>query len=256
MSDRSDAPFDGSAQEPGAIHDLAAVYALDALHDDERREFEVHLTTCAACRRDVAEFREAASHLGDATSAPPPPALKQSVLAGIATTPQQPAIESEAPPAPVASIDAAQRRRRSQRRWMVPIGIAAALILIVSAAVVVVNVGSDDVTIADVRSADDVMVATLAGEDAELLVSWSPQLGRVAVEADEVAATGANQVYELWAIVGETPVAAGLIEHDGGAVSALFEVDESDVGAWGVTIEPAGGSDAPTPPILYFGEVF
>jgi anti-sigma-K factor RskA len=137
---------------------------------------------------------------------------------------------------------------------MVPIGIAAALIVLVSAAVVVVKLGSDDVTIADVKSADDVMIATLEGDDTELVVSWSPELGRVAVEADDVAATGTDRVYELWAIVDETPVAAGLIEHEGGAVNALFEVDETDVGAWGVTIEPAGGSDVPTPPILYFGE--
>jgi anti-sigma-K factor RskA len=68
-------------------------------------------------------------------------------------------------------------------------------------------------------------------------------------------AAGAGQAYELWAIVGETPVAAGLIEHDGGDVRAVFEVDETDVGAWGITIEPAGGSDVPTPPILYFGEI-
>lgn len=238
------------------VHDLAAVYALDALDDAERVEFEVHLAGCDTCQREVAEFREAAAHLGDATAAAPPPPLKQSVLAEIAATPQQRAIESNATAATVSSIDAAPRRRRtSQRRWMVPIGIAAALVLVVSAAVVVVNVGSTDVSIADVRSANDVMIATLAGEDAEMRVSWSPDLGRVAVEADDIAAAGADQVYELWAIVGETPVAAGLIEHEGGAVSALFEVDETDVGAWGVTIEPAGGSTVPTPPIIYFGEI-
>jgi anti-sigma-K factor RskA len=138
---------------------------------------------------------------------------------------------------------------------MVPIGIAAGLIIIVSAAVIALNGGSGDVTLAEVTSADDVMVATLEGDDADLLVSWSPELGRVAVEADELVAAGAGQVYELWAIVGETPVAAGLIEHDGGDVRAVFEVDETDVGAWGITIEPAGGSDVPTPPILYFGEI-
>jgi anti-sigma-K factor RskA len=238
------------------VHDLAAVYALDALDDTERVEFEVHLAGCETCQREVAEFREAATHLGDATAVTPPSGLRPSVLAGIAATPQQSAIGSEEAGARVASIATARSRDRSSgRRWMVPIGIAAGLIIIVSAAVIALNGGSGDVTLAEVTSADDVMVATLEGDDADLLVSWSPELGRVAVEADELVAAGAGQAYELWAIVGETPVAAGLIEHDGGDVRAVFEVDETDVGAWGITIEPAGGSDVPTPPILYFGEI-
>lgn len=257
MSDRDDARFDD-------IHDLAAVYALDALDDTERVEFEVHLAGCETCRRQVDDFRATAQRLGEASATPPPPDLKRSVLAAVATTPQESAVERDGA-APLASVggrassgSSRRRARTSQRRWMVPIGIAAALVLVVSAAVVVMNAGGDDVTIADVRSADDVVISTLAGEagdGAELVVSWSPGLGWATVEGADVAAAGQRQVYEMWAIVAGTPVAAGLIEHDGGAMSELFEVDESDVEAWGVTIEPAGGSQVPTLPILYFGEV-
>jgi anti-sigma factor RsiW len=35
------------------IHQLAAAYALDALDDRERAEFEAHYPTCPVCRPEV-----------------------------------------------------------------------------------------------------------------------------------------------------------------------------------------------------------
>jgi len=267
MSEPSGAP--GGERFDGTIHELAALYALDALDEDETVTFEAHLASCEACLRDVDSYRETTTVLGQAVSATPPEGLRSSVLAHVSTTPQDPIAEpTDGPPLSRTGSDAAigatgssdtnvvaiEGRRTRTRRWLVPIAAAAALIVVVSAAVVVVNNRSDEVTIADVQQADDVVVATLAG-DGEVTVSWSASLGRVAVEADEVDAVAADQVYELWAIVGETPVAAGLIEHDGGEVSAVLEFDGDSVGAWGITVEPDGGSPTPTEPIVFYGEV-
>lgn len=246
--------------EPFDIHELAALYALDALDVDEMAAFHAHLESCEACRRDVESYRDAAAGLGEAVSVTPPEGLRASVLSQIATTPQDPIVETRDGSrrgrtlTGESNVVAMGGRRSRIRRWVAPIAAAAALIVVVSAAVVVVNDRSDEVTIADVQQADDVVVATLAG-DGEVIVSWSPSLGRVAVEADDVDAVAADQVYELWAIVGDTPVAAGLIEHDGGDVSAVFEFDADGVGAWGITVEPDGGSPTPTEPIVFYGEV-
>ena len=46
------------------VHDLAALYVLDALPNDERRTFESHLEECRDCRKEVQELRETASSLG------------------------------------------------------------------------------------------------------------------------------------------------------------------------------------------------
>src|SRR3954451_14020284 len=55
----------------------AAAYALDALENDERDDFESHLDGCSRCRAQVDQHALVAAQLGalagdDAASAPPP----------------------------------------------------------------------------------------------------------------------------------------------------------------------------------------
>ncbi|EOD68417.1 zf-HC2 domain-containing protein, partial [Amycolatopsis vancoresmycina] len=57
------------------LHTLTGAYALDAVSDVERAEFERHLGACAACRQEVAELRATGARLGVAASADPPPSL-------------------------------------------------------------------------------------------------------------------------------------------------------------------------------------
>ena len=45
------------------IHALSGAYAVDAVDDIERAEFERHLATCADCREEVAGFRATAEQL-------------------------------------------------------------------------------------------------------------------------------------------------------------------------------------------------
>jgi anti-sigma-K factor RskA len=67
--------------EQDLIHDLAAAYALDALDDDERREFEDHLQDCERCRSSLAELRDAAAALAYVAEGPaPPPVLRERLL--------------------------------------------------------------------------------------------------------------------------------------------------------------------------------
>ena len=49
--------------EPADIHALSGAYAVDAVDDIERAEFERHLATCADCREEVAGFRSTAIQL-------------------------------------------------------------------------------------------------------------------------------------------------------------------------------------------------
>ena len=63
------------------LHELSAAYALDALDPNEREEFELHLSTCAGCRADVAAFTETAAALAYAAPpADPPPRLRADIL--------------------------------------------------------------------------------------------------------------------------------------------------------------------------------
>ena len=246
------------------VHQLAAAYALDALDDDERLAFEAHLADCADCAAEVEGFTATAALLGSAAAQPPPPSLRNRIMAEVATTRQddvlrpaatQPSTPAEpsSPTPTVVSLDAERRRRT---RVMAMLGAAAAVVLVTVGALVMSNRGG--VSTDDVLAASDVQIVTLEGEQASVQVAWSRELDRVVVEGDDLAAPGADLVYELWAIVDGTPRPAGLISHGGGSVSELLEVDDlddADVAAWGITIEPEGGSEAPTPPILYYAEV-
>ena len=50
------------------IHQLAAAYALDAVDERERAEFEAHYPTCPICRPEVAGFRETLSQVAAGVS--------------------------------------------------------------------------------------------------------------------------------------------------------------------------------------------
>lgn len=228
------------------LHHLAAAYCLDALDADERERFETHLAHCATCRTDVAEMTATAGALAEASAMAPPPGLKERVMAEVATTRQ------EAPSVPgrhAEVVDIASRRR-----WApVWIGAAAAVVLIAVGAVLVVDRGGNDLD--DHLAAPDLVLAELDGDAGAVRIAWSPARDRVAVLADGLAAPGPGRVYELWAIAGGAPVPAGLFSAEDGTIREVVDVADLDVEAWGITIEPAGGSPAPTGDILYFAEV-
>ena len=55
------------------IHALSGAYAIDALDDIERAQFERHLAKCAECRAEVESLREASAMLAETTAVEPPP---------------------------------------------------------------------------------------------------------------------------------------------------------------------------------------
>ena len=64
-----------------AVHDLTAAYALDALDERERAEYEAHLATCEACRAELASLQEGAASLAYSVPAPAPPLqLRERIL--------------------------------------------------------------------------------------------------------------------------------------------------------------------------------
>jgi len=67
------------------IHALSGAYAVDALDDDERTQFEQHLEVCPECRAEVQSFTETAALVAETEAETPPPGLRDSVLSGIAS---------------------------------------------------------------------------------------------------------------------------------------------------------------------------
>lgn len=241
------------------LHHLAAAYALDALDADEHAAFEQHLADCDDCRRDVDDFTATASRLADIAAVAPPESLKSRVIDAVAATEQVSPIAATAERRPEAAAATAAdgsvvhlgtRRRRRIGTWLAA---AAALVVIAVGAIVVSGTrGGDGVD--DVLAASDAVVTTLAGETGTLRVVWSAERDQVAVVGNGLPTSGEGLVYALWAIESAGPRPAGLFEPDDGSVRFVADIDEIEPGAWGVTIEPDGGSPAPTTDILFFGE--
>ncbi|MEO8267615.1 MAG: anti-sigma factor [Ilumatobacteraceae bacterium] len=235
------------------IHQLAAAYALDAVDERERAEFEAHYPTCPVCRPEVAGFRETLSQVAAAGAVAPPPSLKATVMAEISATRQL------SPLLPGVVVDLATHRQRRQRMLRIT-SVAAALILIAIGAFVVGRRSSDTNDYADaaarVFGEPDVKIASLRGDGTgSFTVAWSPTLEQAVVMGDGLVDPGTGKAYELWMIDGAGPHAMHLLDRaDGGRVRKPIAVNGSPT-QWAVTVEPQAGVEAPTTDPIFVGAV-
>jgi anti-sigma-K factor RskA len=221
------------------LHTLSGAYALDALSDEEAKQFRMHLRECAACREEVRELRQAAARIGESEPIAPPSSLRARILAAADQQPQL--------PPRVTPIERAQ-----STRWTARVAAAVAAAVLVVAAGFGVNQfrsGDEQSDVAQVFQASDVREATVKTRTgATVTVATSRRLGKMAVETEALPRLGNRRVYQIWAIRDGTPISAGLLDDpDEGAAMAL----PSPGTLVAITVEPAGGSRAPTTAPLF-----
>lgn len=194
--------------------------------------------------------------VGDVASAPvesllPPPATP---LAPVAPAPVATPAEAMAPVG-AGPAELAARRRWFQRPGAILASAAAAVLLIAGAVVGLNWTGiagwGAQREVQAIASADDAQTATVeTAVGGEVTVVWSEQLGRSAILAEGLPDVGDDETYELWYIdasgeeLAATP--AGLFDPDGGAAYVVLDGEFEPGLLIGITVEPAGGSDAPT----------
>ena len=227
------------------LHHLSGAYALDALDPDERAAFEAHYPSCDICAAEVLEFREAAAVLAADAAVAPPDDLKARVMAEVTQTRQL---------SPLSNRVDDLAERRNTRRWAGrALAAAAAAVVLVVGLVGLLRSGSDDYP--EVVAADDAVFITLEGEAGAIETIWSPERDQVALRASSLAGAGPGQTYALWLLLGDQVMPAGLFEpDDDGILKAVLDLDAAEVGGWGVSIEPEGGSPQPTGPVLFVGQ--
>ena len=98
------------------VHALSGAYAVDALDDIERMHFERHLAECAECRHEVDSLREASGVLSEVAPVAPPAALRERLLADVATVRPLPPLVQEV---------------RRTRRFPVLVAAAAAVVALI-----------------------------------------------------------------------------------------------------------------------------
>ncbi len=235
------------------LHTLAAPYVLDALPEDDRIIFEQHLAYCAACTTEVTEFREAAVKLSHGVAVSPPPDLKAAVMASISQVEQLPPL-TEADARPAASGVPASRPAFSRRSLL---ALAAAAVIIAGAGGVAIDQYRENVA---TKRTTDRIAAVLAQPDARTVrgsLNGGGQATMVASTSEDAAIVvlrglpelPSNRTYQLWLIDNsKTAHSVGLAEAASSDQTKVITGGVAGKVAFGVTVEPEGGSQQPTMP--------
>lgn len=235
------------------VHTNAGPHALDALDDADRDRFERHLRGCASCQDEVRGFTAVAAALAEAVTGVPPAGLRDQVLAAV-SGPRQ--LSSDIPMRRagrgVRNTRPAPRPQRLPRLALAAgaAGLAASTVL--GGVTIAARHGQSAAqaqaqAVAAVLSAPDarlVSAPTAAGGSATVVASV--RQGKMVFTSSGLRPLPGSRVYQLW-FVGRTTRSAGLVP---AAISGrTAPVVASGLAAGdkiGVTVEPAGGSSAPT----------
>jgi len=170
--------------------------------------------------------------------------------------PSPPAVRPVAAPRPVAA-------RRRPRGVLAGLAAAASVLVVAVAALAVTITGLQDRlaslevaataareeadALVALLAADDVVVHTVRVDDVRGRVIASATLGEAVFLIEGLPPAPAAHTYELWMIAADGASPAGLVAPDRtGRVSEHLTGDLAGAMAIGITIEPDGGSPAPT----------
>ena len=252
--------------------DELALYALNELSGSELQEFEQHLDTCAACRRELQAMRTDLALLGLSAVGPKPPARsKERLMRAIAAEPRG----VSAP----AVVQTAGRRSF----WLAWIPAAIALALIVFAISLRQSNQSLNDQLAELRNryndqkiqlsqaqenmrlllAPDAVHVSLtppkAGKQPNATAIVSPSQNRMTLMASNLPPVPSGKAYELWVIPPTgAPVNAGVFKPDEHGNAVLLD-HAMPAGVqpktFALTVEDEAGSDKPTSPIIILGSM-
>ncbi|TLM75923.1 anti-sigma factor domain-containing protein [Pseudarthrobacter sp. NamB4] len=262
----------------GRAVDLAELYALDAVTEEERKAIEEYISAAQAAERSAFDerVRQARETLArtfrveeeppadlfgrivaqlpeqerrpDAAASPPAAVPAPGYAAPGHAQPAQPAGMDEL--AQVRQLREERRRPGSTRRWLA--GIAAAAAIALGGVGVGSYLADQNDPLNQVVRADDVREASVdvaGGGTATVLVS--PSEDAAVVKMNGVPAPPAGKVYQMWLIPkdGSAPVSQGLMDAEALSKPAVVQ-GISSAAALGITVEPAGGSQSPTLPTV------
>jgi anti-sigma factor RsiW len=215
--------------EANAPHDLTAAYALDALDAEEARAYEAHLARCERCRDELAQLSEAAGALAYASDAPAPPAELRARI-----------------------LQEARRERPNvvplRPRWTIPVAAAAA---VAACAAIALGLWAASLhgkldrqhRIAAVLEDPAATHTALTADRGTLVVAPN---GSAVLLVKRLSPAPSGRTYEAWIAAGGSPRPAGTFA--GGSKHSLLLLTHRVPPAAQVlvTVEKAGGVDAPT----------
>lgn len=259
------------------VHEQAALFALDALPEEERREFLKKVAGDESLAALVAELRDAAALIAcDAPACPLPDGAKTRLMARITAE----RLRSSSPQnGASARRNPAARTKSTGLAALLPWGLAAGFAIF--AGILWGERGSDRAAIESeiatqrevsqglfarvaeletVLAARDSEVARLRGTPPLLAsIVWDATAQQGVLKVRGLPAVPDGSDYQLWLIEpgGDTPVSAGVVPIDPDGSANLPFTTETPLGSnpvFFISIEPKGGSPTPEGEVV-FGEM-
>jgi len=204
------------------LRDLAVLYTLGALetdreHCEELERIEVHLRECEVCREEVAMASVGTAMLAQSAAETPPAALKARVVAAAGA--------ARAPRAPTSP------------RFATWGAIAAAIVALVAFAMLLRS-----------HPSEGPVAIELHGTATQAAGVVRAQGDAMTVQVEHLVQLPPGRVYQLWSIApGAKPVPGPTftVDSDGRATVGMHAPPERGL-VIAVTVEPQGGSAAPT----------
>ena len=233
------------------LHVLTGSYALDALPDPERAEFERHLQHCPSCDAEVRGLRETAARLAMAQAVSPPPGMEQRVLTAAYQTRQLPPLPGDRLRAARAQV--ARRFAGPSRPIARRMAVFAAAASVAAAVALGISQVSTQHQLESTQASNAAITRVVTAPDARIEKSRTKAGGSVTVVASaalrEAVVTAAGmgtpppgRVYQVWVMSSSGARSAGLMTGPSTLLaSAVVPGDRI-----GITVEPAGGTSRPT----------
>ncbi|MFW0783434.1 anti-sigma factor [Gordonia sp. CPCC 206044] len=238
------------------ILELAVPVGLDAVSDAELADVTAAVAEAspdvrAQFWREVRATREAMARVSDATAMRPPATLRARVLAvvraEVTDAAQTQADRSDTVPVPI----------RSRRRRFVYLAAAAVVAIAVGALGWVIGASSNtdesgqQPTAAQVFAAQDVRTSSGAVAGGHATVTYSPSEDAGVLVMNDVPPPQPGTVYQMWLIGPSGSTSAGTMTDQDVAPSTTAVIpDLGQAAALGISVEPPGGSDQPTGPMV------
>jgi anti-sigma-K factor RskA len=226
------------------VIDLIPGYALDCLREEEKLQVAEHLAQCVSCKTELHSYQRIVDELHQAVPQAEPPAdLKQKILLRV----QQKRI-----PDKLNAAMPAWQRFLAKMQSGAPVWAYASFVLVIILAAsniwMVQRVNRLEAT-----SQAEFRMVSMAGTDKApsatglLVMSHDGNMGTLVVDSLPVL-DGTHQ-YQLWLILDGKRTSGGVfsVSKDGyGALAISSPQPLKEFAAFGITIEPTGGSPGPT----------